>query len=166
MRRTTPFLVLLLAGCDNGDISREANGSENPTPTPDPIALPLSVDLTWDTNEPDVDLHLVNLTSGGTFGAVPFDCNPYNPAPAWGAIHSGNDTTGFGPELISLETQAAGTSYQVIAHYLSDDGVGPSTALIRIYLGGELVHEDSTTLQATGAMWDALTITDGVVSVP
>jgi HYDIN/CFA65/VesB family protein/centrosomal CEP192-like protein len=110
-----------------------------PPPTTQAIALV----LTWDTNQTDVDVHLVRP------GASPFDpaggdCYYANRNPMWGA-----DTTyspyldrdvidGLGPEHLNLARAVPGM-YNVYAHYFSDHGHGPSTATVEVFVGGTRV---------------------------
>lgn len=141
------------------------------TPRPLPVDLPLYIELAWDTDNVDVDLHFLEETAGGTFATPPHDTYYANPTPDWGVVGPENDplcqcddVNGFGPETVNLEVQAPGVTYRILGHYFSDDGLGSTTARVRIYLGGALAFEEDATLPATGALWDAVTITDGVVS--
>lgn len=134
------------------------------------------VELTWDRDETDVDLHLVSETEGGTFHTEPFDCYYENTNPDWGvpgvtvddpAIDI-DDVDGFGPENVSLNEPKDGYRYRVSAHYFDDRGLGSSTVTVRIYLSGLLRYEGIHPLERTGSGWDVATIdwpTGGVVGI-
>ena len=120
----------------------------------------LHIELSWDTAESDVDLHLLNASQSASFYQAPWDCHYANPAPEWGdaGYQPDNprldidDTTGWGPENINIpEPKTA--AYEIDVHYYSDDQMGPTTARIRVYLSGELVYEDEAYLTQTGKVW-------------
>lgn len=120
----------------------------------------MHIELSWDTAESDVDLHLLNASQSATFYQSPWDCHYANPAPDWGdtGVQPDNprldrdDTTGWGPENINIpEPKAA--SYEINVHYYSDDSMGATTARVRVFLSGNLVFEDSALLSQTGKVW-------------
>lgn len=144
--------------------------SVNVEPPPNTTAMALRVSVSWDIDSADVNLHLVEQTAGGSFGVAPFDCFFSNKTPDWGEPGSENDPTldvddtdGFGPENITVATQDGGVTYRVVVHYFSDDGLGATTALVRIYFNDALAFEDSASL-SNDNVWDVATITDGIVS--
>ena len=121
----------------------------------------IHVELSWDTPESDVDLHLVNTSApNSAFYAAPWDCHYANPAPEWGAPDVPeddprldiDDTTGWGPENINID-EPANATYEIYVHYYSDDNQGPSEARIRVYLSGTQVFEDTAVLTQTGKVW-------------
>lgn len=134
------------------------------------------IEITWDTDGTDVDLHLVSETEGGSFYSEPFDCYYENTNPDWGvagitvddpAIDI-DDVDGFGPEHVSLNEPLEGHRYRVAAHYFDDRGLGSTTATVRIYLSGHLRYEGIRPLERTGSGWDVATIdwpTGGVVGL-
>lgn len=120
----------------------------------------LHVELSWDTDQTDVDLHLLNASESGTFYQSPWDCHYANPAPDWGEIGEElddprldrDDTNGYGPENINIP-EPKPAIYEILVHYYSDDQVGPTTARVRVFLSGQLVFEDSALLLQTGKVW-------------
>ena len=132
----------------------------------------LRVELTRQEDEPDVDLHLLNPTGNqsprgatGYFNS-PNDCFFANLAPDWGVLGqtvdnprlSLDDTTGFGPEDISLPRPQAG-HFRLGAHYYCDGSRGPSHATVRIFCGGLLVAEfGPQRLARSGDFWDVAEI--------
>lgn len=119
----------------------------------------LRVQLAWDTDITDVDLHL--LKPGGSYRDSFSDCYYANPNPDWGTTGDTgdnpqldvDDTQGYGPENIRVDPGEDG-NYRVIVHYYSDDGQGPSVSWVEIYVNGQRAgsfgpHE----LPSTGALW-------------
>lgn len=125
----------------------------------------LHVQLSWDTNNTDIDLHLVDEDAGGSFCALPNDCFYGNTNPDWGSYGSYADdprldidnVTGYGPENINLDAPEASGRYGVFVHYYRDNG-GPSEARIRIYLDGVLKWEGTQILDTTNETWNVATI--------
>ena len=125
----------------------------------------IHVELAWDIDVSDVDLHLVDQASGGQFAVAPLDCYYSNKTPDWGDAGAANDPTldiddvdGFGPENINVAQPKDGAKYRVMVHYYSDDGVGGTNAIIRIYLNGTLQFEQVKFLSQTDKVWDVATI--------
>lgn len=129
----------------------------------------IHVELSWNTDATDVDLHLVNQTrcpTGTCFAAQPYDCFWNNPSPDWGPQGSVGDPTldlddlyGYGPENINIsEPETDPQIYVVQVNYYQTRDNGPSTATVRIYLDGELHYEDSATLPDRGYTWSVAQI--------
>lgn len=112
------------------------------------MAIPserLHVQLVWDTDRVDVDLHL--LHPDGSWNASPYDCHWRNREPLWGDLSRPtddpsldiDDTDGFGPENINLNGSEDGLTYKVGAHIYADRGhEGGIEVTARIYIDGEL----------------------------
>ncbi len=100
----------------------------------------IHIELSWNTNYTDLDLHLSEGTDVPLF-QMPGDCNYCNPNPNWGDGGSDqddptlqlDDIQGYGPENIVIPDPADG-EYLVRVHYFEDNGGGPTTATVRIYL--------------------------------
>ncbi len=123
-------------------------------------ALPedaLHVELTWDSGNADLDLHL--LQSGYSFNELPGDCCWCNKNPAWGESGTADDPllaldnrVGYGPENIKLYAPVDG-DYPIKAHYYEDNGGGTTTATVTIWIDG--VKKDSTSIALThNDKWD------------
>ncbi len=111
----------------------------------------ISVELTWNTGNSDLDLHLVQ--HGYEFNEKPGDCCWCNSNPDWGESGSSDDPnltlddrTGRGPENITLNSPGDG-DYNVMAHYYTDDGGDTTTATINVWLDGVLNHTSSQVLK-------------------
>jgi len=131
----------------------------------------LHVQLEWDADNSDVDLHLIR--PGGDFFQAPGDCYFGNSAPDWFVPNDFHDdpfldvdnVRGFGPENINVETPGNGV-YTVVIHYYRDsydigEGFGDSTetdATTRIFVRGQMVFEQTRHLIDTGDTWDVAEI--------
>jgi uncharacterized protein YfaP (DUF2135 family) len=124
---------------------------------PPPSATAISLELRWDTNQTDVDLHLTAP------GGAPFfrdDCYFGERRADWGVpgdrsddcFLDVDDVDGFGPERINVSRAEAGT-YRVYVHYFADRGLGPSEATVDVSVGGTRAGSFSRTLMRCGEMW-------------
>ena len=144
----------------------------------------LYVQLTWDTpGDPDqsdaegtdVDLWLRHPTTASWLSG-PLRCDYLNSRPDWGTAGDRSDdptldiddVNGAGPESISLDhpedTAPLGGAYGIGVHYyraeseVGDHLWGPSVALMRVFIEGELVFEAEGDLRATHAFWEPAAI--------
>ena len=131
----------------------------------------LLLELTWDRDYTDVDVHLVQESAGGALFEEPYDCFFQNRNPDWGVPGVAADDPllpedidgGFGPEILGLRQPAAGT-YRVWSHYYCDDGFGGTNATVKLYYDGALLAEATANLLATGKLWEVASLvvaTDG-----
>lgn len=128
----------------------------------------LHIELEWDQDKCDVDLHL--LQPGGSF----FDCTDCyfsNPSPDWGTqgdvmddpFLDYDDIDGYGPENINISEPQPGT-YKVLLHYYNDTydgfGGGSTNATVRVYSYGQLLAEfGPQELDQTDRNWDVCNVT-------
>lgn len=128
----------------------------------------LHVELTWNTPQADVDLHL--LRGDGELFVKPGDCNWCNQSPSWGASGSTDDPLlalddlyGWGPENILINDPADDT-YRVRVHYFNDNGDDDLVATVKIYTYGDLRGEFSRVL-GRDDVWDVAEVRwpDGAV---
>ena len=117
----------------------------------------VQIELTWDTGNSDMDLHLVQ--SGSQFFEDPGDCCYCNPNPSWGESGTADDPdlsldnrVGYGPEVISMLAPYDG-EYYVRAHYFEDKGGGATIATVKVYLNGTEAWSDSKTMEHN-EVWD------------
>lgn len=105
----------------------------------------LRVELSWDTDNTDVDLHMAADPSARWF--TPTDCYFGNrtpegsaeatPAARWLDV---DDTDGRGPENIRVDVPRTDTEYRVAVHYYSSHGQSEaSTARVVVYCGEQRV---------------------------
>lgn len=99
----------------------------------------IHVQLTWNTNEGDMDLHLVR--PGGSLWSSG-DCYFSNKTPNWGTFGRPrldiDRQRGYGPENINLNDPGTGT-YKVYVHYWNTWGETRTVGVtVRIYIWGNL----------------------------
>jgi hypothetical protein len=125
--------------------------------------LQLVVELVWDQERPDLDLHL--LQQGAALGSSG-DCGWTNPDPVWfpgGTADNphlvADKLVGYGPETVAWKTPAEGT-YGLAVVYKSSNGLSPAgvTARVRVTAFGIVVAELSKVLSAPGEAWNAGTV--------
>lgn len=151
-----------------------------------PAAL-IYVEVTWDTpgdsdqsdtgfkKGADLDLHVLHPQATGPdvdgdgepdgWFNVPYDCFWFNPTPSWPATLERDDVDGAGPESLSFQQLEAGAVYRIGVHYWDDNGFGPSTATVRVWVEGELTLEVATELTSLD-LWRVATIGPGPVVQP
>ena len=129
--------------------------------------LGLHVKISWNTDDTDVDSHL--LMPGGAFFDCFSDCYFGNPAPDWGVTGDivddpfldVDDVDGFGPENINISEPIAGT-YTFIVHYYADHHDTFSKAsdtTVEVWSYGTLLGTfGPTRLNSTNDAWDVFTI--------
>lgn len=166
-----------LAGIDNGYftfVPSDASAGEMKLDvygvgTPPPLEeIGIHVELEWDVDNSDVDLHLIR--PGGTLFDCESDCYYANSNPNWGDQNDTmddpfldyDDVDGYGPENTNLSEPIPGT-YKVAMHYYNDsyEGYtgGATKVTVRVYSYGNLLGTyGPTTLTHTGHMWDVCNI--------
>lgn len=120
----------------------------------------IHVELLWNTNSADMDLHMLR-DEDSVFFDSPDDVCYCNRTPNWGALTSSDDDPrldiddrgGFGPENINVLAPADGR-YPVMVHYFDENGDGESTATLRYYLNGVLELEQSQVM-SNDQVWQA-----------
>ncbi len=97
-------------------------------------AAGVTVVLTWNKDDTDVDMHVFDPDDNhawfGALGGIP------------GAAIDHDDVDGFGPETFTMLEPRLGL-YKVRVNYYSDHGNGPTVATLRVFIGGDLVFQDS-----------------------
>ena len=158
----------------------------------DTIAVELVWDTPGDLNPldegegagSDLDLHFMHPSAAGLdvnedgqpdpWFDVPWDVFWVNPKPNWENPEpfanddpslDRDDKDGMGPETITLGQPIEGNEYPIAVHYWSDNGFGPSTATVRVYVDGNLNFEASL-LMNEHDLWDVGTLSwpSGVVA--
>lgn len=100
----------------------------------------LHVELSWDTSNSDLDLHLIQ--GGSEYFDAQGDCCWCNRNPNWGTSGSSDDPlltlddqAGYGPENIKIQDPESG-DFSVNVHYFEDRGGGTTTATVKVWLAG------------------------------
>jgi hypothetical protein len=117
----------------------------------------LWIELTWDTNDSDLDLHLAE--EGVDLYGGEGDCNWCNQNPDWATSSSDDDpelaldnVAGYGPEDIRLKDPADG-QYPIRVHYFEDFGGGTTTATVNVWIDGVLA-DSRTAAMADNNVWE------------
>ena len=137
----------------------------------------LWVELNWDQDDHDVDLHLIRggdhdlaFSDGGDCYFA--NCVPQTvgiPVLHWGSSAQGDDPfldvddiDGLGPEVISIPSPENGMTYLIALHmFRLDRGRETTTASIKVFVDGEVVREVSRAMPGAEDWWDAISVTWG-----
>ena len=136
----------------------------------------LWIELTWDRDDHDVDLHLIrtadrNLAFDPLQDCYFSNCIPPSPGRStlnWGSSAAGDDpfldvddVDGLGPEVISIPSPEDGMSYLIALHMFRLD-FGPGTTVsLKVLVDGEVVSEMSREMGSHNDWWEALKVTWG-----
>ncbi len=137
----------------------------------------LWVELTWDQDDHDVDLHLIRGANHDRAFSDDADCyfancvpqTPGIPVVHWGSSGQGDDpfldvddVDGLGPEVISIPSPEDGMSYLIALHmFRLDSGREDTTATIKVFVDGEVIQTVSHAMPDADGWWDALRVTWG-----
>lgn len=159
------FFEIITDDPDTPSVKVDVRGESLPPP---PETQGLHLQLDWDSDNCDVDLHLLNPQ--GTFFQAPNDCYYANMSPNWGTANDFTDDPfldvdnvwGYGPENINLQEPVPGT-YKVIVHFYSDSYQGSmstdTNATVRVFFFGQLAGTFGPThLPSTDWTWDVCNI--------
>jgi cysteine-rich repeat protein len=132
----------------------------------------LWVELSWDVDAHDVDLHLIRGADSGRAFSDSVDCYFANCVPEeagvsklhWGASGGGDDpfldvddVDGLGPEVVSIPAPESGMTYIVALHmYRFDARDDAPTATLKIFVDGEVVHQIRKTMLGAEDWWEAV----------
>jgi uncharacterized protein YfaP (DUF2135 family) len=137
-------------------------------------ALSLWTELRWNTNNTDVDFHL--LPPGATFPAsfwTTTDCFYNSRTPSWGGFLDVDNVVGYGPEHITIPAVKDTGTYRLFVHYYSDHTTGttPTTAFVSVSVRGGTVRNFGpyallNDASRGGDVWEACTIhfPDGTIT--
>lgn len=152
--RSDFLVVSYRASTGSQDLRVRLSGSVS---EPSATETAISLELSWNTDNTDVDLHLTGP------GGAPFvfnDCFFNNSQADWGVpgdpsddcFLDQDDVDGFGPERINVGRAEAGL-YRVYIHYFADNGFGRSTASVTVTLGGQTVGQFSRPNLVCNDLW-------------
>lgn len=125
--------------------------------------------LTWAQSPSDLDSHLTGPnTTGGRFH-IWYGGKTYSDATTSANLDV-DDTTGFGPETITLTNPVAGGIYRYSVHNYSDRSDSTSTRLsnvsqakVTLYRGSSLLREFTVPPGQTGTIWTVFEIENNTV---
>lgn len=113
---------------------------------------PWRVELTWDTDLNDLDLHVVRNSGTTVNHASGWDTTDHVywwlDSQSWGELDY-DETDGFGPENITINSSAPAGVYRIYVKYYDPWGVsGNVVATVRIYKDGNLNETKTHTFTA------------------
>jgi hypothetical protein len=116
----------------------------------------IHVQLTWDTPNDEVDLHLLRNHGALCSSDDCYAANCVATSPNWGGgshdpHSSGTDTTGFGPEDSGVLGPIDGDTYTVSVNALHL--ASSSNVTLKVFLFGALRFQETRTLDQTGVEW-------------
>lgn len=128
----------------------------------------LLVQLVWDHDSADLDVHLVR--AGGTPFTHEDDCYfsnrepsgpPWSDVPEQNPVLDHDDSRGYGPENVNIVAPAPGSRWQLLVHYWNKqtDRSPRTEATVRVFVYGQQVIEVSRTFEDDQQLWQALDIT-------
>ena len=104
---------------------------------------PLTANLVWNTNQTDIDLHMINPSGSECYFAS---------RQTGGMKLDVDDVTGFGPENISVISASSGEYRVRVRNYRNSV---PTTATVRVYKGGTMIDQQVHTFGTTPmTFWD------------
>jgi uncharacterized protein YfaP (DUF2135 family) len=111
--------------CDGiSDSGEQASASSELTVVGDFPLIPLFTEMRWNTDNTDVDLHLV--------GPNGEDCYYNHMSTSWGGFLDIDNIRGYGPEHITIpELKMTGT-YRLFVHYFAERGHGTSNVWVYV----------------------------------
>jgi hypothetical protein len=113
---------------------------------------PFRVELTWDTDFNDIDLHSWYYPTGDTVSTQ--HCWYSNKTGITNAFLDVDDVNGYGPENFTIENEVSGT-YKMGLRYYSAHGVtGDVFCTVRIYKNENLIDTKTHTFTASQANGD------------
>ena len=127
------------------------------------VVYSIRIELTWNATT-DMDLHFIR--PGGAYWDTTDDCHWRNENPDWGLpgvvadnpVYSDDVTDGSEPEIIYLIQPYELGDYQIAVNCWDDNGYGPSTATVIVWIDDVQVFEDSKEL-SEDEIWYCANIT-------
>jgi len=131
----------------------------------------LWIEINWDRDRHDVDLHLIrtgdrDLAFDSQQDCFFSNCIPRTPGVAslnWGGSSAGDDplldvddVDGLGPEVISVPAPEANMDYLIALHMFRLDFGSATTVSLKVLVDGEVVAELSRELPSQNDWWEAV----------
>lgn len=156
----TGYMTVISLG---GQVTDNQNGSLSPQLA----AGETRVILTWGAAPADLDTHLTGPTASGPRFHVYYGSRTVNDGSV--AALDLDDTSGFGPETVTITTQVAGV-YRYSVHDFTNRNANPSTALsnsgaqVRVYQASGLVATFNIPPNQGGTLWTVFELDQATVT--
>jgi len=160
--------VVTAAGYIQGSFTALARGgsvndNQNGTVSPSIDGSTWRVVLTWGANPRDLDSHLTGPISGS---ASRFEVAYYSRGSVTSSPYASLDvdqTSGFGPETVTIARTLDGTYRYYVYHYAGFGSLATSGARVAVYRGNSLQKTYSVPNQS-GEIWTVFEIRNGVLT--
>ncbi len=136
----------------------ETTGDQNASISPVLAAGETRIVLTWGADPEDLDSHLTGPTISGPRFHVYYSDDSISDGTVAGL--DADDTTSYGPETITINTQISGTYYYYVNDYTNmDAGTNPSSELsnsgaqVKVYQSTGLVATFNIPANHEGTLW-------------
>lgn len=151
------------AGFDNGSFDVLSDASASPSvrvnvrgvsQTPPLATQDIHIEVSWDSDQTDVDTHVLLLPGNQAAGIQGLwcdnDCYFSKPEPEWGVAGDWednpfldrDDVDGYGPENVNIAKGIDNMKYRVVLHYYDDSqgdsGPSDSNVTVKLFLRGVL----------------------------
>lgn len=147
-------------------VQEGTTSSQNGTISPEISGSSFRVVLTWGENPSDLDSHVEGLmASGRTFHTYYWNKSARN-----GDTEVCNldvdDTTSYGPETITLNTETSSPYYYYVHRYAGRGSVADSGAQVKLYQGADLIASfNAPSDQGNADYWNVFALVDGDLQV-
>jgi len=121
--------------------------------------------LTWGSTPSDLDSHLVGETSAGSEYHVHYSMKNAYDGDLLACNLDVDDTSGYGPEVITLTPTSDTPYYYYIYNYSGSGSIPTSGAHVTVYKGSEILYEIDAPSEGNGRYWNVLAIADGKVKL-
>ncbi len=125
--------------------------------------------LTWGETPNDLDSHLVGPSAENGLFHVYYADKQYFEGDELVAQLDVDDVSSYGPETVTIVEAKADETYYYSVHDFTNGGLDNSTemsasgAIVKVYLGAELVKEYNVPLYRQGNIWNVFKIENGEV---
>lgn len=141
-------------------------GSQNGTMTPIISGDSFRIVLTWGEKPSDLDSHVEGTLSGGDSFHVYYSHKSQYDGEVEICNLDVDDTTSYGPETITLNTENDNPYYYYVYRFAGDGTVASSGAQVKVYQGENLLATFNVpTDQGSGDYWNVFAIVNGELVV-
>ena len=148
---TNTIKVTCLSSENNNDISRPITASSEITVIGDFPRMVLYTAMRWDTDDTDVDLHLIGPNNE--------DCYYAQMQTSWGGFLDVDNVRGRGPEHITIPELKLEGTYRLLVHYYAARGHGASNVWVNVSTQNEDKQFGPYKLNDTDDIWEVCNIT-------
>lgn len=147
-------------------IGISAANSFNVAISPESVDGAYRIVLTWGENPNDLDSHMSGLTSSGSSFHVYYSSKNAFDGDSLICNLDLDDTTSYGPETITLNTNTASPYYYYVHRYSGSGSIATSNAQVKVYKGDTLLRTfNAPTDKGTADYWNVFAIVNGRIVI-